>query len=98
MISLRDWKLKPKPSADALPQSKITQTKMIWGIGEGLQERLADEFFLGPRVVLRSLARPCVGWRIALRDTLLTGINELTEVIGEEREYWVADPWGVESF
>src|SRR3954451_8451216 len=43
--------------------------------GEGLQERLADEFFLGPRGVLRSLARPCVGWRIALRDTLLTGIN-----------------------
>jgi len=63
--------------------------------GEGLQERLADEFFLGPRVVLRSLARPCVGWRIALRDTLLTGINRGKR---EEREYWVADPWGVESF
>src|SRR3954451_4548621 len=51
--------------------------------GEGLQERLADEFFLGPCVVLRSLARPCVGWRIALRD--IDSSQELTQVI-ERRE------------
>jgi hypothetical protein len=38
---------------------------------EGLQERLADEFFPGPCVGLRSLARPCEGWRIALRDPKL---------------------------
>src|SRR4051812_47721809 len=62
---------------------------------QGLQERLADEFFLGPCVVLRSLARPCIGWQSPCGTH---SSQESTEVIGEEREYWVADPWGVESF